>query len=171
MLTKKVWINFMLARNRTGLDSEVLNSLLDRLSLQELKILKKNDDLMDRVTEICKMTSSQLMGCLRDEYGFEINDCQNGDLWIDAGDANEPFVSDWVKEIKLPHDGWYVTTDPKTEGIDQFVPWARNLLMQEVRVNAALRYFKHKLSTASVKKGKNPFEEDAPWGGSGGNYI
>lgn len=180
MRTKKVWINYMLAHNRTGLNSEIFNQLLDPLPVKELKILKKNDDLIEEVVAICKMTNTQLIKRLRDEYGFEISDCQNGDLWIDATDVNEPLTPEWVKKQTLPYEGWYLTTEDSSEQVlEPFAPWARQLLLQEVRINGFMRYFKHKLAVASEKKVKNPFEEagaatgslSLPWRRSGGNYI
>lgn len=167
---KKVWIKYMLAHSLTGLDSKVFNSLLDPLSIKELKILKKNEDLIERVTDICKMSKMKLLVEIRDKYGFEVSNCQNGDVWIDGAASNEGLTPDWIKKGQLPFSGWYM----RFNGDDsEFVPWARNMLFQEVRINMWLRYMEHKLDKVSTKS--NPFEleqQGSPfWKGSGGNYI
>jgi hypothetical protein len=175
---KKVWINYMLARNKTGLDSKIFNELLDPLTAKELKILKKNGDLVTRVTEICKLTKMGMFKHIKNDYGFEITNCQNGDVWIDASDTTDTLVPEWIKEGQLTHSGWYLTFAGDE---NEFMPWARNLLLQEVRVNMWLRYMEHKLDllVKSNHSKKNPFEVNAkvslPWVGdsfgSGGNYV
>ena len=168
---RNVWINYMLAHNRTGLDSKIFSSLLDSLGIKDLKILKKNDDLVERVVEICKMSKMKLLMEIRDKYNFDVQNCSNGDIWIDGDDAVEGLTPDWIKKGQLPYSGWYL----KFNGEDnEFEPWARNMLFQEVRINMWLRYMEHKLDSVSEK---NPFElkqQDSlpwPWGGSGGNYL
>lgn len=160
----------MLSQNKTGVDSKVFNELLDVLSAKELKILKKNEDLITRVTEICKLSKMSMFKHIKTDYGFKIDNCQNGDVWIDASEVTDPFVPEWIKPKQLVHSGWYLSFS----GVEnEFMPWARNLLLQEVRVNMWLRYLEHKLEMAANKK--NPFEVNAqvslPWAGSGGNYI
>lgn len=166
---KKTWINYMIAHNRVGLNSEIFNSLLDPLPIRQLRILKKNDDLVERTTEICKMTKMGLLIELRDKYGFEITNCQNGDVWIDGDASNDGLTPDWIEQGQLPFAGWYM----KFNGEDnEFEPWARNMLFQEVRTNMWIRYMEHKIAEAS-KKTQNPFEQQQslPWNGSGGNYL
>lgn len=172
---KKVWINYMFAHNKTaGLDSKVFNDLLDPLTAKELKILKKNEDLIARVTEICKLSKMAMFKHIKTDYDFEISNCSNGDIWVDASDVTDKLVPDWIKPGQLSHSGWYLSF----AGVEnEFMPWARNLLLQEVRVNMWLRYMEHKLDMATSKK--NPFEVNAqvnlPWVGdsfgSGGNYV
>jgi hypothetical protein len=169
---KKVWINYMLGHNKPGLDSKVFNSLLDQLAVKELKVLKRHDDLVARVVEICKLTKMGLLKAIRDDYKFEVQNCQNGDVWVDASDSVDGLTPDWIDKGQLPHCGWYLTFNGDDS---EFVPWARNLLLQEVRVNAWMRYMEHKLDVASGKSGnaQNPFEmgPQLPWVGSGGNYL
>jgi hypothetical protein len=172
-MSKKVWINYMLGHNKPGLDTEIFNGLLDPLTTRELKIMKKNEDLLNRVIEICKLTKMAMLKHIRDDYGFKIDDCQNGDLWIDASDACEGLMPAWADQIVLPHTGWYLSFQ---EDDDDFMPWARNLLLQEVRINMWMRYYEHKLDLAAASSKKNPFEVTAqvdvelPWNGYG-NYL
>lgn len=170
---KKVWINYMLG-NKAGLDSEVFNELLDSLSVKELKILKRHEDLIDRVVEICKMSKMELLQTIRNSYGFDVQNCNNGDVWIDATEEVEALTPEWIKKGQLPYSGWYLTFNGDDNA---FVPWARNMLLQEVRANGWMRYMEHKLDLAAGEKKnlKNPFEISAelpivPWYGSGGNY-
>lgn len=169
---KKVWINYMLGHNKPGLDSAVFNTLLDQLAVKELKVLKRHDDLVERVIEICKLTKMGMLKTIRDDYKFEVTNCENGDVWIDASDSCEGLTPDWIKPQQLPHCGWYLSFNGDD---NEFMPWARNMLLQEVRVNAWMRYMEHKLDVASGKPGKtqNPFEmgPQLPWVGSGGNYL
>lgn len=170
---KKIWIKYMLSQDKTGVDSKVFNELLDSLSAKELKILKKNEDLVTRVTDICKLSKMSMFKHIKTDYGFKIDNCSNGDIWVDAGDVTDPLVPEWIKAGQLAHSGWYLSF----AGVEnEFMPWARSLLFQEVRVNMWLRYMEHKLDMATSKK--NPFEVNAqvslPWAGpvgSGGNYI
>ncbi len=169
---KKVWINYMLGHNKPGLDSDVFNDLLDQLGVKELKILKRHDDLIERVVEICKMTKMALLQTIRNNYGFEVQSCNNGDVWIDVDDSVEALSPEWITKGQLPYSGWYLTFNGDD---NEFVPWARNMLLQEVRTNGWMRYMEHKLDVAAGKI-KNPFEITAelpmvPWGGSGGNYL
>lgn len=169
---KKVWINYMLGHNKPGLDSEVFNDLLDTLSVKELKILKRQEDLIERVVEICKMTKIVLLKTIREDYGFDVQNCNNGDIWIDASEDVANLTPEWIKKGQLPYSGWYLTFNGDD---NEFMPWARNMLLQEVRINGWTRYMEHKLDVAATGK-KNPFEIGAqlpmvPWGGSGGNYL
>ena len=169
---KKVWINYMLGHNKPGLDSEVFNDLLDSLSVKELKILKRHDDLVKRVVEICKLTKMGLLQTIREDYGFDIQNCNNGDVWIEASEVVENLTPKWITKGQLPHCGWYLTFNGDD---NEFAPWARSMLLQEVRINGWIRYMEHKLDVATASK-KSPFEIGAqlptmPWVGSGGNYI
>lgn len=169
---KKVWINYMLGHNKPGLDSKVFSELLDTLGVKELRILKEHDDLSERVVGICKMTKMALLKALRDNYGFNVQSCNNGDVWVEASEDVEALMPKWITKEQLPYSGWYLTFNGED---NDFVPWARNMLLQEVRINGWIRYMEHKLDAATTGK-KNPFEIEAqlpmvPWGGSGGNYL
>ena len=168
---KKVWINYMLGHNKPGLDSEVFNALLDSLGVKELKILKRHDDLVERVVEICKLSKMGLLKTIRNDYGFDVQNCNNGDVWISVPEETEKLTPEWIEKGQLPYCGWYLTFNGDD---NDFVPWARNMLLQEVRTNGWVRYMEHKLDVAAGTK--NPFEITAalpmtPWGGSGGNYL
>ena len=169
-MNKKIWINYMLKSNEPGLDSKMFSGLLDTLGVKELRILKKNEDLIDRVMEICKFTKMGLLKTIRNDYKFEIQNCQNGDVWLEAGDSVEELTPSWIRKGQLPYAGWYLTFNGDN---DTFSPWARSMLLQEVRVNLWVRYMEHKIKVASIKpeKIKNPFEsEKQPAIGSGGAY-
>ena len=168
---KKVWINNILLYNKAGLDSEVFNGLLNSLSVRELKVLKKNGDLIERVVEICKLTKMGLLKTIRGDYGFDIQNCENGDVWISAAEDVENLTPEWITKGQLPFHGWYLSFNGED---NTFVPWAQNMLLQEVRINGWQRYMEHKLEIATSNK--NPFEIGAripvtPQGGSGGNYL
>lgn len=162
----------MLGHNKPGLDSKIFNELLDSLGVKELKVLKRHVDLTERVVEICKLTKMGLLKTIRDDYKFKVENCQNGDVWIEASDSVDGLTPDWIDDGQLPYTGWYLTFNGDD---NEFMPWARNMLLQEVRVNAWMRYMEHKLEVASGKseKAQNPFEmgPHLPWAGSGGNYL
>lgn len=170
---KKVWINYLFGHDKTGLDYKIFNTLLDSLGVKELKILKRHDDLIERVSEICKLTKMGLLKTIRNDYKFDIQNCQNGDLWIEAGESIDKLTPDWIKKGQLPYSGWYLTFNGDD---NNFSSWARNLLLQEVRFNVWMRYMEYKMDIASREKEntKNPFEseDDFSWISQGfGNYI
>jgi hypothetical protein len=173
IMNKKVWINYMLGHNKPGLDSKMFSGLLDTLGVKELRILKKHDDLIERVVEICKFTKMGLLKTIRNDYKFEIQNCQNGDVWIEGGESVEKLTPSWISKGQLPYAGWYLTFNGEN---DSFSPWARRILLQEVRINLWLRYMEHKIEIASIKpeKTKNPFEPATQVYGPGsayGNYV
>lgn len=163
----------MFEHNKAGLDSKVFNTLLNTLGVKELKILKRHDDLIERVVEICKLTKMGLLKTIRNDYKFDVQNCRNGDLWIEADESIGKLTPDWIKKDQLPYSGWYLTFNGND---NNFSSWARNLLLQEVRFNVWMRYMEYKMDIASRKKDntKNPFEraDDLSWISQGfGNYI
>ena len=101
-----------------------------------------------------------------------MQNCNNGDVWIDISEDVEKLTPEWITKGQLPYSGWYLTFNGDD---NEFMPWARNMLLQEVRINGWIRYMEHNLDVAATG-GKNPFEIAAqlptvPWGGSGGNYL
>ena len=156
-------------KNPDNFNEHAFSAILDEASVDELQILRKNEDLMARVQEISRMDKKALSKCIREEHNFSIDDCNNGDIWIDASTAAERFLPSWVGGSQLPYCGWYLEFEKGEE--NDFTTWARNLLFQEVRVNIWIRYMEHKIDL--LAKHKNPFQLGSSNRliGSGGNYI
>ncbi len=177
-MNKRIWINFMASKNREA-DSSLIKELLEPLPLKELKIIKKYPELVARVGEICRYSKTQMAAHLREAYDIDTTSCQNGDVWVQADEVDD-LQPDWSTRekggtgVRLPYNGWYLTHAGEE---NEFMPWARALLFQEVRENGWMNYMEHKLKIAAGKKNTNPFEEDVaaamgvPWYGSGGNYA
>lgn len=110
-------------------------NLLDGLSAKEVIILRKHSDLIDQVRDIVKMTSIQLQAELREEYNLEIDQYHSNDVWVST-EKLEDAIPDW---FTTSHCGWF-----KNSRDGEFEDWARNFLMQEVRMNIWIRYLEHK---------------------------
>ncbi len=108
----------------------VFQGLLNGLAAEELGILRKNPELRDRVREITKMTTVQLEAELREEYNLEIDQYNSQDVWISTEKLDDA-IPDW---FTTSHCGWY--TDSRN---GEFMVWARDFLMQEVRINLWIR--------------------------------
>ena len=109
--------------------------LLDGLSTKEILILKKHPDLISWVQEITRMTTVQIIAELQDGFNLEVDEYPTGDLWVNT-EKLESFIPDW---FTTSHCGWY-----KDARNGEFEEWAKNFLMQEVRINIWLRYLEHK---------------------------
>jgi hypothetical protein len=110
-------------------------TLLDGMSTKEILILKKHPDLIDKVKDITKMTLLQLLAELKDEFNLEVDQYNSNDQWISTENL-EDAIPEW---FTTNHCGWF-----KDSRDDEFLDWARNFLMQEVRINIWLRYLEHK---------------------------
>lgn len=115
--------------------------LLDGLSLRELAVLRKHEDLVDRVKEITKMNEAALISTLQEDYDLEVQNLHSGDVWVGTN-LIEDNIPDWFEST---HCGWYLDL---REG--EFHKWARELLMQEVRVNIWMRYLEHKKKNPTI---------------------
>jgi len=156
---------------------ETMKALLKTFSLKELKVIKKYPELVSRIAEIAKYTKIQLKTHLAEKYN--INSVQStGDVWIEA-EGLEDLEPEWLvggKDCRykgiLPMSGWYLSY---SEPENAFEPWARNLLLQEVRENLWFRWMEHKTkSTSSSKKSKSSEELAEDWEyyvGSGGQFL
>jgi hypothetical protein len=176
-MPNKTWIKYMLFASGTA-RSEAATELLEHLPLRELKVLHKNSDLVDEIIRICKLTKEELVTELRDRRGFSFTSCGNGDLWVD-GEPAESLVPKGLSfdgspgGVKLPFPGWYLTYLDGPEAGNEFVPWARNILLSEIRINLWMRYLEHKVSTTSgaenpfKRAATSPSDEDPGYG----NYI
>jgi hypothetical protein len=115
-------------------DSEY-EKLLSCLSTKELRILHKHDDLISKVRGITKMTKVQLLQELEDEYELEVDKYTIDDMWLSC-EKLEDAIPDW---FSTSHCGWSAS-----EKDGEFVAWAREFLMQEVRINLWIRYQEYK---------------------------
>lgn len=165
MMGRRTWINYMLESSRqNSTRTGIFNELLEPLPLKELKILRKNPDLLERVWAICTYTKHGLREHIRDCHAFGIVEGAAGDVWVESK-IPDALIPGWIStdledgKVKLPFAGWYLTFSRKDNA---FEPWARSLLLQEVRTNLWMRYMEHKLETASGRK--NPFDDDIGYG-------
>jgi len=108
----------------------VFQGLLNGLAAEEIIILRKHPDLRDSVREITKMTTVQLQAELQGEYNLEIDQYSSQDVWISTEKLDDA-IPDWFETC---HCGWWVPS--QGEG---FMQWARDFLMQEVRINIWIR--------------------------------
>lgn len=121
---------------RHNYDSEV-QRLLHHLNAKELQILQKNLDLVDRVSEVSKLDAKDLREILVIDYDLEV-EAHTGSIWISCTD-----IAKRVPEnLANSHVGWWF------EGEPEFVAWARDFLMQDIRINIMLRYIEHKREEA-----------------------
>lgn len=121
--------------------NHIFQDLLDLMSVKEMKILRKHEDLVDRAMEIAKMTEVQLLAELKEGYSLEIEEYANGDLWIST-ETLEDSIPNWFSSR---HCGWFKT---RTHG--EFADWARSLLIQDVRIAIWERYLEHKKEKPKV---------------------
>ena len=120
--------------NMSQRDSEY-EKLLSTLSTKELGILQKHDDLIEKVKGITKMTQIQLLQELEDEYDLEVDQYNIENMWLST-EKLEDAIPDW---FSTSHCGWF-----KDVRDGEFTDWAREFLMQEVRINIWIRYQEYK---------------------------
>lgn len=161
-MNKTMWVNSMIL-GLTGANAAVFRKLVADLNSKELVALRRNEDLVARVKEISSMSQEQLVQEISEGYGLEVTSCMNGDVWIGT-DALDDFRPDWaVKNRQLPFAGWYLTYEPQD---NEFEPWARAFLMQEVRIEVWARYLEKKIqkSEESHQQDVGPITEDMYFG-------
>jgi len=117
--------------------------LIDCLTLQELKILKKDEGLVDRVKSILQLDAEDLREHFVKVWGLSAEECQNNDWWIDIEEARKKCP----KWARATIEGHYVDGD-------DFVKWAQSWLMQEVRVNINIKRIEQLREAAKAKKEK-----------------
>lgn len=130
--SKRLLIQTLSLGKRGG---SVFQVLLDGLSAKELRILRKHEDLSDRVLIISKTPYTTLLNTIKESYGLLVENYHSGGVWIST-ELLQDSIPDWHKST---HSGWYLTANQ-----GEFEVWARHFLMQEVRINIWLRYVEHK---------------------------
>lgn len=169
---KMIWINNILASNMKapGLKPKVFREMLSGISARELKILIKHKDLIERAMKISGMDKHQLCDEVTTECLLQIEHCTGtgaGNVWIEVDkEKAKDFIPDWMIKSwndKLPYQGWYMTYDGDD---NDFVPWARDLLFQSVRIGIWERYLEHKQERA-----RRSSASDTVYRVPGGNYL
>lgn len=137
---RPAFINNMSIRH--GLTKES-RDLLQKLSSKELEILLHHDDLLDRIKEIAKMPKEELDQALRTNYKLKVDSWWAGDVLICASEeASKP--PSWWQDL---HIGWVFDANDT----DELCAWARDFLLQEVKINLWMRYIEHKKSKQKAK--------------------
>jgi len=121
--------------NMSGRDIQY-EKLLAGLSVQELSILRKYPELQDDAKEIAHLTLDKALWELSEEYDLEIDEYNSQDMFISV-EKLEDAVPDW---FETSHCGWYKGKDK-----DELLNWAKELLMQEVRINIWIKYCEYKV--------------------------
>jgi hypothetical protein len=129
---KRFLIHNLLVQKHEG---ATFQGLLEALSLKELRILCKHEDLVDRVSEITKMSDQELLEVVKEDYQLEPANCATGDVWLGVENLEDRIPEDFVTR----HSGWYLSLKD-----GEFNVWAKHFLMQEVRINIWIRYLEHK---------------------------
>lgn len=132
-LYRPAFINNMFIRHGCGKETR---ELLEKLGDKELAILSKNQDLLERVKEISKMSYLHLNHVIGTQYGLKVDNWSGGDFLLSTAELDQKAPSWWGST----HIGWtFDTGNPP-----QFCSWARDFLMQEVRINIWMRYIEYK---------------------------
>jgi len=125
--------------------------LIADLTLTELRILTKNEDLGQRIKDISYMEADDLREHMIKHWGLEVESCQTEDWWVDI----EPVRKKLPAWSRATIEGRYI------HGED-FVEWGRKWLLEEVRVNLSIRYIQDLREKEKLKKEKEQQEiEDA----------
>lgn len=148
-MSKKIWFNGITADMKKE-DIEPVMKILDEFGISEIMELKKNKDLLARVKVIIGYSQEELLSILKKDYDLEITDCMNYDVYIGLTDEQEQSIPEWAVK-GLPSSGWYFTLHKTRDG-DNFSSWARDFLLQEVRLELWSRYLKEKSKTLREKE-------------------
>jgi hypothetical protein len=122
--------------------------LIDDLTLVELRILKQDEDLIQRVKDILELDAEGIREHMVKVWGLSAESCQNDDWWIDIENIREQCPK-WSRAII---EGHYIDGDT-------FVKWGQKWLLQEVRVNINIKYIAE-LRDAKKKKAVKELEDD-----------
>jgi len=127
---------------RHGCDLET-RELLEKLSIKEIDILLKHLDLLERVKTIAKMSDMHLDHLISTEYGFRVDSWSDGDYLLSVSELDQRAPNWW----QSGHIGWMF----EVGNAKQFSKWAKDFLMQEVRINIWMRYIEHKKASLKSK--------------------
>lgn len=123
---------------------DIFQGLLKQLSLQELVALNQHGDLKDRIKKITQLTDTAAMSILRTDYDLLTENCHTGEVWISTDELDDALP----KWCETSHCGWYLTV---SDG--EFLEWARDFFLQEVRINIWMR----RLEKAKSSPKQEPF--------------
>lgn len=117
--------------------------LLSELSDHEIRRLREDPDLIERVRQIANYQTAGLMSILQSDFQLSFQHLY-GECFVDFEKVAQS-IPDWVH---VDHGGWEFTA------LDvNFNLWARKFLLQEVRVNLWIRFFEEqKKRIQSAKK-------------------
>ena len=112
--------------------------LRENFSTNELKILKKHPDLIQRISNISQLKTGPLKMYLENNYGLEI-----GEFAAPDSDDTDFFIGIEGLQERMPtfdkvkRGGWYVAEK-------DFVFWAQSFIMSQIRMNVIIRYIEYK---------------------------
>ncbi len=159
---KAMWVNWLMSKF-SPVDRNKIRCFFETLSMREIRIIMKHEDLVDRVKEIFKYTKAEMLDELRKSRGLEI-ECHEENVWIETEELDK-ITPEWInytygtssipgesKHVKLTWPGFYMTFEEEKAGEpSEFTLWARETLLLEVRERLWARYIEYK---AGAKKGK-----------------
>jgi len=122
--------------------NSTLQELLEKLSNKELRLIQKNSDLVDRIYEISKMDMNTASIILEEDFCLSLDDYEGNSCWVGIEEI-EKHLPKW---IRYTHVGWAL------EEIEEFMSFARDFFLQEVRINLWMRYYEHKKTSKPNQK-------------------
>lgn len=128
--------------------------MLGSLSNREIKILQKHPDLCTRIREIIKMNIAHLIRELKENFDLHIRQAGKQGIFIDI-DKLEDRLPDWYQG---GHTGWV-----KSLQSGEFKEWAREFLLQEVRINIWTRYIEHKKNSPTRSAYDYVYDPSGPY--------
>jgi len=154
LLNKKVLVDEMVAAHgptvRTA-EVSVFQALLNKLADREVRMLRSETDLIERVRQIANYDTSGLLKVLKNDFSLGIEhvaiDCSGTEVFIDIEKLID-IIPDWVDN---EHCGWAFNL-----GRIQFPVWARQFLMQEVQINLWIRFFENRKRVLATTRGTAP---------------
>lgn len=120
--------------------------LIKHFNLKELNVLKQDEELIERVSDISKLGAEDIQEYMLKEWGLVAESCQNDDWWVDI-DGMRDRIPKWARAVI---EGTYVSGD-------DFVDWGRARLMEEVRVNVNIKIIEE-LREVQKKKAQEELE-------------
>jgi hypothetical protein len=128
----------------SGRARESCERLFCSLTLREIGVLRRNKELVEEVQDIAKMTTAELIIELANNYDLEIERLVPGQVigesyWIGI-EQLEDAIPEW---FSTTHDGWH-----KFDKDEDFSNWAKDFLLQEVRINMWIRLLEQRKKIA-----------------------